>query len=147
MRPEPEFTIFYTDDDPDDLEFFREIVDLIDDRIEVVTQSNGQQLMHALDNPPPRPYLVYLDINMPGLNGLEILKKVRSNNDHGKLPVIIFSTSKDDVLIERSRLLGASFYLPKTGIFDQLKKSIEHTLKMNWADFIPAKNNFVYNYS
>lgn len=141
------FTIFYTDDDQDDLEFFREIVDIIDDNIEVVTQTNGQQLMHALDNPPPHPYLIYLDLNMPGLNGLEILKRVRSSSSHNKLPVIIFSTSKDEITIERTRQLGASYYLPKTGIFENLKKSIEHTLKMDWAGFIPNKTNFVYNFS
>lgn len=141
------FTIFYTDGDQDDLEFFREIVDIIDDNIEVITQTNGQQLMHALDNPPPNPYLVYLDLNMPGLNGLEILKRVRSSSSHNKLPVIIFSTSQDENTIERTRQLGASYYLPKTGIFDHLKKSIEHTLNMDWTGFIPNKNNFVYNYS
>ena len=139
-----DLTIFYTDDDQDDLEFFREIVDIIDANIEVVTQNNGQELIHALDNPPPNPYVLYLDINMPGLNGLELLKRVRESAMHHKLPVIIFSTSRDEALIERSWELGASYYLPKSSIFDQLKKSIEFTLKVNWKDFIPSKNDFVY---
>lgn len=141
-----DLTIFYTDDDPEDLDFFKEIVDIIDENVVVVTHNSGQELINALDNPPPTPHLVFLDINMPGLNGLETLKRVKQSERHNNIPVIIFSTSKDDTDIEKSRELGANFYLPKSGIFDQLKKSIEHALTTNWDNFIPNKNNFVYNY-
>lgn len=141
-----DLTIFYTDDDPEDLDFFKEIVDIIDENVVVVTHNSGQELINALDNPPPTPHLVFLDINMPGLNGLETLKRVKQSGRHNNIPVIIFSTSKDDTDIEKSRELGANFYLPKSGIFDQLKKSIEHALTTNWDNFIPNKNNFVYNY-
>lgn len=142
-----EFTVFYTDDDQDDLEFFREIVQIINDKLIVVTQSNGEQLLNALNNPPPHPHLVFLDINMPGMNGFDILKKVRESDIYGNLPVIMFSTSSDDEAINKSRELGASFYLPKSGIFEHLKKSIEHALNINWNSFIPSDHNFVYNNS
>ncbi|WP_159799429.1 response regulator [Flavobacterium sp. MK4S-17] len=141
-----QFTIFYTDDDQDDLAFFQEIIELIGEDYNVVTQNNGSQLLYDLNNPPPNPYMIFLDINMPGMNGFDTLKKVRESNNHKTLPVVIFSTSSDETTIEKSRELGASFYLPKSGIFDQLKKAIEHTLAINWSGFIPAKNNFVYNY-
>lgn len=141
-----EMTIFYTDDDPEDLEFFKEIIDIIDADVSVITQTNGQQLLHALDNPPPNPYVVFLDINMPGMNGYEILEKVRRLEKHKNLPIVMLSTSGDDDSIQRSRELGASFYVPKSGIFEQLKSSIEHALKINWGSFIPNDTNFVYSY-
>lgn len=62
-----ECTIFYTDDDQDDLEFFMEIIETLDANINVVTQNSGNQLIHALENPPPHPTIVFLDINMPGM--------------------------------------------------------------------------------
>ena len=93
------FTIFYTDDDQDDLEFFREIIESIDANISLVTHTNGDQLLHALDNPPPQPHLVFLDINMPGMTGFEVLKKVRQSHD--SLPVVMFSTSGDDETINK----------------------------------------------
>ncbi|MFD2603579.1 response regulator [Flavobacterium suzhouense] len=139
-----EFTIFYTDDDEDDLEFFTEIIDSININYTVVTQKNGQQLLDALDNPPPTPYMIFLDINMPGLNGLETLKKIRESNN--EIPVIMLSTSDDSEIIQQSRELGASFYVPKSGMFNELKKSIEHTIKINWSNFTPTKNNFVYTF-
>ncbi|MCW4467945.1 response regulator [Flavobacterium sp. MFBS3-15] len=138
------FTIFYTDDDQDDLEFFREIIESIDANVSLVTHTNGDQLLHALNNPPPQPHLVFLDINMPGMTGFEVLKKVRQSHD--SLPVVMFSTSGDDETINKSRQLGASYYVTKSGIFEQLKKSIEHAISINWGSFIPTENNFVYSY-
>ncbi|MEE1899342.1 response regulator [Flavobacterium rakeshii] len=139
-----ELTIFYTDDDQEDIDFFREIIDIIDTNVKVVTQRNGEELLHALDNPPPTPYLVFLDINMPGMNGLETLRRMRESEKHKDLPVVMFSTSSDDITIQQSKDLGASFYVPKSGAFDKLKKSIEHTLKINWDKFTVETNDFVY---
>lgn len=140
-------TIFYTDDDQDDLDFFKEIISLINTNFSVITYTNGQQLIDALNNPPPCPHLVFLDINMPGMNGLEALKHVRQLNKYEKLPVIIFSTSNDEDTIAKSQELGANYYLPKTGAYDRLKKAIEHALTINWGDFTPNKDAFVYNYT
>lgn len=141
-----ELTIFYTDDDQDDLDFFKEIVSEINGNYNVITQTNGLELLYALDNPPPTPYLIFLDINMPGINGLDVLKKVRESAQHKLLPVVMFSTSIDESIIEKSRNLGASFYMPKSNVFDQLKKSIEHALSINWTGFKPNDTNFVYTY-
>jgi hypothetical protein len=57
----------------------------------------------------------------------------------------MFSTSTDDSAIEKSRLLGATYYMPKSGIFEQLKKSIQHALNINWPSFITTDQNFVYS--
>lgn len=140
-----EFTIFYTDDDEEDLDFFKEIVNSIDSRHVVVTQQNGEQLLHALQNPPPTPHIIFLDINMPGMNGFEILEKVRAINKNRDLPVVMFSTTNNKEAIQTSMKLGASFYLPKSGAFEKLKNSIEHALKINWGTFAPDEKNFVYN--
>ncbi|MEL1244338.1 response regulator [Flavobacterium sp. DGU11] len=137
-------TIFYTDDDQDDLDFFKEIVDMIDAGVIVVTQKNGNQLIDALNNPPPHPHVLFLDINMPGMTGFDILKKVRQSDK--KLPIVMFSTSGDEQTIKRSRELGASYYVPKSGVFEQLKKSIEYALGINWGSFVPTDKNFVYCY-
>lgn len=139
-----ELTIFYTDDDFDDLVFFREIVESLGTDYTIVTQNNGEQLLHALHNPPPQPYLIFLDINMPGMNGLETLKKLREKKNLKLLPVVIFSTSNDESIIERSRMLGATYYLTKSGSFTELEKSIAHVLSINWGSFVPTHKNFVY---
>lgn len=138
-------TIFYTDDDRDDLEFFKEIVEMIDDSVKVVTLNDGHQLMNALHNPPPSPHCVFLDINMPGMTGFDALIQMRSSNQHKELPVVMFSTSGDESTVEKSRELGASLYVQKSGVFEQLKRSIEHTLKINWSTFRATDQNFFYS--
>lgn len=140
------YTIFYADDDLDDLDFFREIVENLDVDVDLVTQQNGLEVLHALNNPPPNPHLIFLDINMPGMTGFDVLKRVRESEKHKDLPVVMFSTSSDSQTIEKSRELGASFYVPKSSVFEQLKKSIEHALTINWNSFVPNEKNFVYSY-
>lgn len=141
-----QLTIFYTDDDLDDLDFFREIVESLGEQYQVVTQNSGNALLDALHNPPPHPYLIFLDINMPGLNGLDTLKNIRKSNDHKLMPIIMFSTSNDVDIREKARLYGATYYLPKSGDFLKLKKSIEYVLSINWGSFITTDQNFVYQY-
>lgn len=58
----------------------------------------------------------------------------------------MFSTSGDEDSIKISRELGANYYVPKSGIFEHLKKSIEHALSINWGSFIPNEKNFVYSH-
>lgn len=138
-------TIFYTDDDIDDLEFFKSIVKMITDDYAVVTHMDGNQLLHALENPPPNPYLLFLDINMPGMSGLEVLQTVRKSEKHAALPIIMFSTTQDKYIIEKTRVLGANYYLPKAENFKLLRKSIEHTLNINWSSFSADNSNYLYN--
>lgn len=137
-------TIFYIDDDQDDREFFSEIVELIDERAEVVTLRNGKELMHALENLPPAPNCLFLDINMPGMNGFEVLKKLRENVEHKELPIVMFSTSGDKSTIDKSRELGASLFVQKSGTLDNLTRSIKYALSIDWATFEPNDKTFVY---
>lgn len=138
-------TIFYTDDDLDDLTFFKKVVQMISEEYIVITHMDGSQLLHALENPPPTPYLLFLDINMPGMNGLEVLETVRKSDRYGKLPIVMFSTTQDNSIIEKTRQLGANYYVPKAANFKQLKQSIEHALQINWGQFVADPNNFLYN--
>jgi len=139
-----EFTIFYTDDDLDDLDFFSEVVDSMNTDVTLVTQNNGRKLLDALNNPPPSPSIIFLDLNMPGINGFDVLAEIRSTENLKNLTVVILSTSNDDKIIDKSLNLGANFYITKPNDFVSLKKSIEHSININWNLFTPNKDNFVY---
>lgn len=136
-------TIFYADDDADDLDFFREIAKTIDG-IDLFTHSRGDDMMLALENPPPSPQLIFLDLNMPGKNGFEVLSELKKSTLHRHIPVVIFSTSTDQLNITKTREMGAHFYLPKLGDYESFKKSIQHTLSMDWKTFTPTPQNFLY---
>ena len=137
-------TIFYVDDDKDDLEYFENAMSTIDENVEIYTHNQPECLLTALDNPPPHPHLLFVDLNMPGINGFEILENVRKSPVHKTLPVVIFSTSTDNDVIKKSKELGANYYLPKPSSYLHLKKSLQHILQIDWRKFDPQKESFIH---
>ena len=139
-----EFTIFYADDDHDDLDFFKDVIETISQKINLFTHDHGEKMLDALKNPPPVPQIIFLDLNMPGKSGFEVLEEIKNSDELKHLPVVIFSTSNDPNNIAKSMKMGANFYVTKPTSFESLKKSIEHTLQIDWANFKPTKTTFIY---
>jgi len=139
-----ELTVFYADDDIDDLDFFRDVINSIGQKIKLFTHDRGDNLLTALRNPPPVPQIIFLDLNMPGKSGFDVLEELKSSDDFKDIPVVAFSTSSDDHNVSKCMKLGASFYVTKSTSFDSLKRSIEHTLSIDWQNFKPSMAEFIY---
>ena len=139
-----DFTIFYTDDDEDDLSIFMDAVESLPRKIELMTYNGGDKLLKAIYNPPPTPNLVFLDLNMPGKNGFDVLSELRNSEEKSNIPVVIFSTSNEPTIIEKCRKLGANFFITKPVLMKDIVKSIEHALEIDWTKFVPTDRNFVY---
>lgn len=81
--------------------------------------------------------LILLDVIMPRMNGVEVLKAIKSNIDMDKIPVILLSNLTDDEIIDEAMKLGAYGYLVKaqyspTQLVDKVKEIIEfHDKKVN----------------
>ncbi len=136
-------TIFYADDDPDDLEIFRDVVDSLEGRAQLYTYDGGQELIEALGNPPPTPQLVFLDLNMPGKDGFAALEEIRKNSKFKQVPVIVFSTSDDKVSVERSRHLGANYYLRKPNCYQHFQKTIRSVLDLDFKSSQSQSNFYI----
>ena len=89
--------------------------------------------------------MLFLDLNMPGLTGFDVLTKLRASDSFKKLPIVIFSTSHDEQSIALSKELGASYYVPKSSNFSTLKESIAHAMRIDWKTFNATEENFVYS--
>jgi len=61
----------------------------------------------------PRPSLVLLDLNLPGVDGREVLRTIKDNEAFRKIPVVILSTSDDERDVQDCYDLGANSYLKK----------------------------------
>ena len=85
----------------------------------IISLDNGQALLDLLHRQestelsPPEPYLVLLDINMPGLDGTQVLARLKENPATKKLPVIMLTTTEDPREVERCYELGCSVYITK----------------------------------
>jgi len=139
-----DYTIFYTDDDEDDLSIFTDAVESLSKKIQLQTYSGGEKLLTAIYNPPPTPHVVFLDLNMPGKNGFDVLSELKNSEKKNDIPVVIFSTSNEPGIIERCRNLGASLFITKPVLMKDIIKSIEHAIEIDWTKFHPTDKNFVY---
>jgi len=81
----------------------------------------------------PLPALLLLDLNMPRLNGFEVLKWIRQHPQLKRLLVVVLSSSADPKDVERSYDLGANSYLVKPMGFDGFSEMIG-TLKKYWLE-------------
>ncbi len=131
--------VFIVDDDPDDRQLILDAFLETNPTIDCVFIENGNQLMKTLDTTEPEnfPSLILLDLNMPGMMGLHVLKEVRSNKHYSHIPIIILTTSTFLQDESSSYKLGASCFLHKPQSFKELQEisaSISRLwLKQNFA--------------
>ena len=137
-------TIFYADDDSDDLDFFTDVTQSIGENLQLHTFTNGDKLLAAIKDGKEEPNVIFLDLNMPGKSGFDVLKELKGSTAYKNIPVVVFSTSNDQYNIAKSRELGANYFVTKPDSFGKFKKSIEHTLSINWTIFNPNLKEFVY---
>ena len=139
-----EINIFYTDDDGDDIAFFKDAVNVASKEVNVIATFDGGSLMELLNNPPPEPAVVFLDWNMPGQSGADVLEEIRSTENLKTLPVVIFSTSDSHVHIQSSRRLGANMYITKPTSFQEIVKVLKYCFTIDWQTFVADDTTYVY---
>ena len=71
-----------------------------------------------------KPKIIFLDLNMPKIGGLEVLQQLKSNADTKSIPVVILTSSKEDPDVKRCYELGANSYVVKPVDFDNFQKAI-----------------------
>ncbi len=80
----------------------------------------------------PRPGILLLDIKMPKMDGLEVLKQIRDSKEFSSLPVVILTTSKSEEDKIKSYNLGANAYIKKPVGFEGLKSALK-IINLFWA--------------
>ena len=120
------------DDDSDDRDFFCEALHEIDPTIECKFAKNGQEALDLLNQAKKKlPDYIFLDLNMPRLGGVQCLKAIKNNNHLSNIPVIIFSTTKQDQEAEETRQLGAVLFLTKPPTYTELVKRLSLVLSQS----------------
>ncbi|HPH85686.1 MAG TPA: response regulator [Ferruginibacter sp.] len=123
--------ILLIDDDVDDQLYFREAIEEIKPACVCKIANNGLEGLQQIAA-SPLPDIVFLDLNMPIMNGYEFLENIKKNKQYHHIPVIIFTTSKNSADIERCRLFGASLYLTKPVDFATLCTKLNSVFELNF---------------
>jgi len=107
--------ILVAEDDEDDQHFLREFLQNRDDVILMPIAENGVVLMEELErySEIEMPHCIILDQNMPKRNGLQTLQFLKKNKRYAHIPVIIYSTYSDELLIRKGSEMGACLVLAK----------------------------------
>ena len=136
VRIEP-LTILLVEDDPADQKLIK--TSMKNQRIanELRIVNSGEEaldfLQHGGDysDDCPRPDLILLDLNMPGMGGKEFLKRIKDDENFKQIPVVILTTSDSERDILDSYKLQASGYVNKPVTLDEFKKVMER-IKEYW---------------
>lgn len=120
--------VLIVDDDTDDQDFFIEAVSELDNGIKCVTAKNGLEALSMLQEKNEVPDYIFLDINMPCMNGKECLGEIRKIERLNRTPVVMLTTSQQPKDIDETRSLGATFFLSKPNSYNELKSSLSHLL-------------------
>lgn len=120
--------ILLIDDDPDDHEIFSAAVEKISDTLIYSARSSANEALEQLNADLLKPDLIFLDFNMPVMNGQEFLTAVKKNEKLKHIPVIVFSTTSNRKTIQLTKELGAIDFITKPDRFDSLIALLQSVL-------------------
>lgn len=119
--------------------------------VAVLRLTDGEQALqficatHGYERRPPGlPKLVLLDLHMPGMDGVEVLQTLRARADTRDLPVVLWSSSSNQLLIEQGLAAGATAYHVKPTALDEYRAEIDKIVR-RWlhdesaVDVAPSK--------
>ena len=112
--------VLNVDDDQEDREFFCEALREIDPSIVCLTAESGMEALSLLQRQTPTPDYIFLDINMPMMDGKQCLKVLKNIPEFAAIPVIMYSTSTDSREIRECYKLGAEDFLIKPHSYEKL---------------------------
>ena len=116
--------VLLVDDEPDFLDVMHEAIGFWG--YDVVTASNGKKALEMVRSESPA--IVVLDYQMPGMNGIETLKKLRVSRP--SLPVILFTAYPNDDNMENALGLRVSAFVPKLCEYSQTQSALKNALKL-----------------
>ncbi len=124
--------IVLIDDDTEDCDNFKFALQEVFPNVKLYCVHNCHQVKEILGGVLPD--LVFLDINMPAQNGFECLREFSNDKILRKIPIIMYSSSRNEKDVNISYGLGASLYFRKPDSFSRLMNELRGILELQWED-------------
>jgi len=127
------FPILLVEDDPDDIEITRRAFKKGNLMNPLYVVRDGEEAMEFLTNEgkyqnkvvAPRPGLILLDLNMPRLDGREVLKRIKKDASLRRIPTVVLTTSRQEEDVIRSYDYGANTYISKPLSFNDFIDALQ----------------------
>ncbi len=132
--------ILIVDDDPADVELTEEGLRNAKLAISINSVSDGEKALAYLRRQPPyenatRPDLVFLDLNMPRMDGRQVLERMKGDPKLRSIPVVVLTTSAAETDVAQSYNLGANCFVTKPVDLDGFIKVI-HSIEEFWLTVV-----------
>jgi two-component system response regulator len=132
MTPENEVEILLVEDNPRDAELAMRALKKRNLANKLVWVKDGAEAIEFLFGPPAdatdvvrhRPKVILLDLKLPKVDGLEVLRRLKSNGSAKLIPVVVLTSSREESDIVRSYELGVNSYLVKPVGFDNFSEAV-----------------------
>jgi CheY-like chemotaxis protein len=135
-------SILVVDDDVEDLELFEEALNEIGAVLQYATAKNGIDALEKLKDGLLPPEVIFIDINMPGMNGFELLMELKKNPRLKRIPVVILTTSSRTDDVTQAKDLGADLFITKPLDFMELCSKLKRVLTL---DFNKPPKEFTFH--
>ena len=123
--------ILLVEDDEDDILFFKDVLLEMIPKSEFLYSHNGLDAIKKLNlMKPVKPNFIFVDLNMPIMNGFEFLKEIKKVSSFKDIPTYVLSTSNDSQAKEQSLNAGAEEFLTKPVKPEDLKTLISRVTKI-----------------
>ena len=129
----------YIDDDLEDTEIFQEAIKSVDPDVVFYTASDGYQGFQVLEQIAVVPDFIFLDVNMPRMNGKDFLTQIKKKVMFRSIPVIMYSTTSHQEEILAYKRMGAYDFIKKPDSFETLRQTLKDIIqnrpKENFKNF------------
>ena len=116
----PYQNLLLIDDDEEDQEIFITAANTISGNIVCTAFVDATKALEKLSSKEITPDVIFLDLNMPIMNGQQFLVEIKKRKDLQNIPVIIFSTTSQASTIQLTKDLGAHDFITKPGLYTEL---------------------------
>ncbi len=120
--------ILIVDDSPNDIELATIALEATGREINACSATDGRSALAMLRNGQELPALILLDMKMPCMNGLEVLRKIRTDDRLKAIPVVFITSSCLESDRTEAIAAGASDYMQKPLVLEQFSKDLEFIL-------------------
>ena len=127
----PSDYILLVEDNPDDIELTRDALSGNHIANQLIVKQDGVAAVEYLATADPLPRVVLLDLKLPKLDGIEVLRRVRSDPRTHLLPIVVLTTSTEDRDLRECYELGVNSYVRKPVDFMEFHEAVR-TLGLFW---------------
>ena len=134
--------IYYVDNDQDDLDFLAEVAENAGH--DIMTFTSGQEMLTMMDYIYPAPDVIFIDYMMPEMTGIEVLKRIKSNNILMHIPSIMVTGSCTITEVDIFLKAGANHIVEKAKSKTEFEEIFHNVSQIDWETYSPVLKDFVY---